>query len=64
MKTPQSITLPVATLEYNQFDEQTMRRSAEQYMSDLRDDVASNQTKSGKDSSLALRRFQFLLMGA
>ena len=64
MKTAQSPTIPVAPADYEQTNEQTTRRSIEQYMSDLRDDVASNQTKSGKDSSLALRRFQFLLMGA
>jgi len=63
MKSPESPNLPVASQEYVYQNEQTMRRTTEQYLQDLRTDVVTNQDKKGKQGSLALRRFQFLLMG-
>lgn len=64
MRTPETITLPVASEQYGFDNEQLMRRSAEQAFQDLRSDVVENRHKSNRDSSLAIRRFQFLLMGA
>jgi hypothetical protein len=63
MRTPQTIKLPSAEMTYRQNDEQVMRRTAEQAMENLRSDIHDNMTKSNTVGSLALRRFQFLLMG-
>lgn len=56
--------LPVSTPEYDSSNEQAMRRTVEQSFQDLESKVDSNTSKTSKPSSLALRRFQFLLMGA
>ena len=64
MKTAQSFTLPAAEQEYRQDSEQNMRRSIEHYLEDLRGDVVDLQNQTNPTASLALRRHQFLLMGA
>jgi len=61
---PRYTTLPVATREYQQQNEQVARRTIEQSLQDISSTVEGNTNKTNKDSSLALRRFQFLLMGA
>jgi hypothetical protein len=61
---PRYTTLPVATREYQQENEQVARRTIEQSLQDISSTVEGNTNKTNKDSSLALRRFQFLLMGA
>ena len=57
-------TLPVAKKEYEQQNEQVARRTIEQSLQDISSTVEGNTNKTNKNSSLALRRFQFLLMGA
>ena len=57
-------TLPVANKEYEQQNEQVARRTIEQSLQDIPSIVEGNTNKTNKNSSLALRRFQFLLMGA
>jgi len=61
---PRYTTLPVATRDYQQENEQVARRTIEQSLQDISTTVEGNTNKTNKDSSLALRRFQFLLMGA
>jgi|TARA_B100000035_G_scaffold70964_1_gene58346 hypothetical protein len=61
---PKYTTLPVASAEYERENEQVARRSIEQSLQDISSTVEGNTNKTNKDSSLALRRFQFLLMGA
>jgi hypothetical protein len=56
--------LPVAPLEYLARDEQITRRTIENSFEDLEAKVDANRNKTSKQSSLAIRRFQFLLMGA
>lgn len=56
--------LPVAPIEYLARDEQVTRRTIENSFEDLDIKVDANRNKTNKQSSLALRRFQFLLMGA
>jgi hypothetical protein len=56
--------LPVANKEYDQQNEQVARRTIEQSLQDISSTVEGNTNKTNKTSSLALRRFQFLLMGA
>ena len=56
--------LPVAPLEYLARDEQITRRTIENSFEDLEAKVDANRNKTSKQSSLAMRRFQFLLMGA
>ena len=58
------VVLPIATEEYNRSNEQVSRSTVTQALQDMQSDVAGNTNKTNKDSSLALRRFQFLLMGA
>lgn len=57
-------TLPVARPEYDSENEQVTRRTIEQALQDMTSVVEGNRNKTNKLSSLALRRFQFLLMGA
>ena len=57
-------TLPVARPEYDSENEQVTRRTIEQALQDVTTIVAGNRNKTSKPSSLAIRRFQFLLMGA
>ena len=58
------IALPVATPEYDRENERVTRRSLEQSLQDANSNIEGNRDKTNKLSSLALRRFQFLLMGA
>ena len=53
-----------APSEYDAGNEQVARRTIETSFQDLESKVDGNTNKTNKDSSLALRRFQFLLMGA
>ena len=64
MKTEQSPNLPTAEREYSQDSEQNMRRTIEHYLEDLRGDVVDLQNQHNSSATLALRRHQFLLMGA
>lgn len=64
MRTPQTIRLPSADAGYSANSEQVMRRTVEQGMQDLRSDVVDVRDKKTGPGSLALRRFQFMLMGA
>jgi hypothetical protein len=57
-------TLPVARPDYDAENEQVTRRTIEQALQDVTGTVEGNRDKTNKLSSLALRRFQFLLMGA
>ena len=63
MKTARIANLPTAKGEYSSEDEQVMRRTAEQYMASLHDDVSEQQNQTSKLSTLAQKRHQFLLMG-
>jgi len=64
MKSPQSPNLPVATPDYSYDNEQTSRRTVEQYLEDLRSDVVDIQNQTSGSATMAMRRHQFLLMGA
>ena len=63
---PQSIVspLPLASEEYEQSNESITRRSIEQTLQEVKSDVDLAKPQGDKDGSLAMRRFQFLLMGA
>jgi hypothetical protein len=56
--------LNVATEEYEQVNEGISRRTIEQNFQDVSSDIHSVKTQSDKDSSLSLRKYQFLLLGA
>tara|TARA_R100001510_G_C7489260_1_gene97806 strand:- start:358 stop:552 length:195 start_codon:yes stop_codon:yes gene_type:complete len=56
--------LPVPTPEYDVNNEATTRRTIEQAMDQIENDVNLAKTQGDKSGSLAMRRFQFLLMGA
>ena len=64
MRTGEVFTLPSVSRGYDRNDEKRMRRTVEQHFADLRADVVENRDTSDKVASLALRRHQFLLMGA
>ena len=53
-----------APAEYEAFDESMSRRTIEQNFDDVSSDINSVKTQSDKDSSLSLRKYQFLLLGA
>jgi hypothetical protein len=56
--------LPSPSEEYDSENEQTMRRTVEFALQNIENDVLLAKTQGDKDGSLAMRRFQFLLMGA
>tara|TARA_R110002020_G_scaffold234820_4_gene446920 strand:- start:1042 stop:1251 length:210 start_codon:yes stop_codon:yes gene_type:complete len=58
------VVLPTANPEYDFQNELTMRRAIERSFADVEDDFRKVSTKVDKEESLALKRFQFLLMGA
>lgn len=64
MKTAIAPNLPITLPVYSPDNEQVMRRTTEQYLQDLRHDVLMHRDQKDRDTALALRRFQFLLMGA
>ena len=56
--------LPVPTPGYDVNNEATTRRTIEQALDQIENDVNLAKTQGDKPGSLAMRRFQFLLMGA
>ena len=56
--------LPVPTPEYQANNEAITRRTIEQALDQIENDVNLAKTQGDKSGSLAMRRFQFLLMGA
>jgi len=56
--------LPVPAPEYDVGNEAITRRTIEQAMDQIENDVIQAKTQGDKTGSLAMRRFQFLLMGA
>ena len=56
--------LPVAPAEYSQEDEALTRRNLELSLQTIANDIELAKTQGDKPGSLAMRRFQFLLMGA
>jgi len=58
------VVLPTANPEYDFQNELTMRRSIERSFAATQDDFEKVENKVGKVESLALKRYQFLLMGA
>ena len=64
MRTSEVITLPRAENAYSIDAEQILRRTIEQTFQDLRNDVINVRDNTDKLASLAVRRHQFLLLGA
>jgi len=64
MASIRTIPLPSPNEEYDRENEQTMRRTVELALQSIESDMLAAKTQSDKQSSLAMRRFQFLLMGA
>ena len=58
------VVLPTANPEYDFQNELTMRRAIERSFNEVSDDFRAVTTKTDKEASLALKRYQFLLMGA
>ena len=56
--------LPVPTPDYDVNNDATTRRTIEQALDQIENDVNLAKTQGDKPGSLAMRRFQFLLMGA
>ena len=56
--------LPVPAPEYDVANEAITRRTLEQALDLIENDVELAKTQGDKSGSLAIRRFQFLLMGA
>jgi hypothetical protein len=56
--------LPIAPDEYSVLNERLNRRTIELVFQTMENDIQVAKTQSDKDGSLAMRRFQFLLMGA
>lgn len=56
--------LNVAPSEYQQHDESISRKTIEQNFEDVSTDMNAQKQYIDKDASLALRKYQFLLLGA
>ena len=56
--------LNVAPEDYEQYDEGLSRRTIEQNFEDVSTDMNAQKQYIDKDASLALRKYQFLLLGA
>ena len=56
--------LPVPAPEYDVANEAITRRTLEQALDLIENDVELAKTQGDRSGSLAMRRFQFLLMGA
>jgi len=50
--------------EYEEYDESMSRRTIEQNFQDVSSDINSVKVQADRDSSLSLRKYQFLLLGA
>jgi len=53
-----------APQEYQEYDESMSRRTIEQNFQDVSSDIHTVKIQADKDSSLSLRKYQFLLLGA
>ncbi len=53
-----------APREYEEYDESISRRTIEQNFQDVSSDIHSVKVQADSDSSLSLRKYQFLLLGA
>ena len=56
--------LSLAPSEYEEHDEDISRRTIEQNFQDVSADMNAQKQYIDKDASLALRKYQFLLLGA
>ena len=56
--------LSIPRVEYDSDNEAITRRTIEQALDQIENDVNLAKTQGDKPGSLAMRRFQFLLMGA
>jgi hypothetical protein len=54
------LTLPIATGQYDQFNEALTRRTLELEIQELRSEVLRAKTQGDSVGSLAMRRFQFM----
>jgi len=64
MRSSEFVSLPQVTREYNSMNAQSSRSTTEKFIQDLRNDIIDVRDTNTSDASLALRRHQFLLMGA
>ena len=53
-----------APQEYEEYDESMSRRTIEQNFEDVSSDIHAVKIQADSDSSLSLRKYQFLLLGA
>ena len=53
-----------APVEYEETDESVTRRTIEQNFQDVASDMHDVKTQNDRDSSLSLRKYQFLFLGA
>ena len=53
-----------APQEYQEYDESMSRRTIEQNFQDVSSDIHAVKIQADSDSSLSLRKYQFLLLGA
>ena len=63
-KQTRTTPLPIPTPEYDARAEAINRRTIEIAMDQIENDVVLAKTQGDKEGALAMRRFQFLLMGA
>lgn len=62
LKTYRPLSVPPS--EYEEYDERLSRKTIEQNFQEVSSDIYAAKTQDDKDSSLSLRKYQFLLLGA
>lgn len=58
------LSLPVPNAQYDAYNESVTRRALELEIQNLRSEITRAKIQSDSVGSLAMRKFQFLLMGA
>ncbi len=58
-----TIPLPLPTLDYQQQDQFILRRTIEQGIQDIHQEIGASKKMQNPISSKSIRRHQFLLMG-
>ena len=58
------LPLNTPTTEYEEVNERVTRRTIEQNFQDVASDLHNVKTQNDKDGSLAMRKYQFVFLGA
>jgi len=64
MAEQRNVILPIADVDYSYNNELTTRRLIEKSFNEVQDTINVISNQNDKDTSLSLRKYQFMFMGA